>query len=272
MRTAEILSLGNELLIGRTINKNSTEIAGLLTKNGFQVVRSTTIRDEINAGVAALAEIYERRPDVLCITGGLGPTHDDIQLDVLSKSIAKDLKFNEDAYKLMLDRYGGDKDKIDKTREKMAILPEGSSPLRNREGSAPGVYTQYKNIHIFSMPGVPREMHSILEYEIIPLLRRIFSIDTSLVEYGFDVRGVPEADIAEMTTQLQEELRPVNFKSHPKKDDTGYWLSLQTYLITDDDEIVHDAAIKWKEELTSRYPNITTSEIHHVFGKDFVPE
>jgi molybdopterin-biosynthesis enzyme MoeA-like protein len=272
VKTAEILCLGNELLIGRTVNKNSTDIALALTKNGVYVNRSTTVRDDIKAGVSILTEIYQRQPDVLCITGGLGPTHDDIQLDIVAQSLGKELVLNQEALDQMLERYGGDESRINATRRKMAMLPQGSIPLKNREGSAPGVYTKYDNIHIFSMPGVPREMLSILEWEIIPLLRNIFSLDASMVEYGFDVRGVPEADIADITERLQDELSPVNFKSHPKKDETGYWLSLQTYLITNDDHIVRDAAKKWKEDLVVKYPHIKTSEIKPVFSKDFIPE
>ena len=100
MLEVEIVCLGNELLIGKTVNTNSNEISKFFTINGFDVIRVTTIKDQKNVGVNLLREIYDRKPNIICITGGLGPTYDDIQLEITS-SIDKKLIMNDNALKMI---------------------------------------------------------------------------------------------------------------------------------------------------------------------------
>ena len=126
--TAEILCLGNELLMGRTINKNATEIALELTKIGFYVVRETTVRDDLNQAAVTLNEIIQRRPNVILITGGLGPTHDDIQLEVISKTLIVDLVLNNEAVNMMAQKYNIARNNLSKHMQKMATLPKDSTP------------------------------------------------------------------------------------------------------------------------------------------------
>ncbi|MFV2014294.1 MAG: molybdopterin-binding protein, partial [Candidatus Heimdallarchaeota archaeon] len=137
--TAEILWLGNELLIGRTINKNATKIALELTKIGFYVVRETTVRDDLNQAAITLNEIIQRSPNVILITGGLGPTHDDIQLEVISKTLIVDLVLNNEAVNMMTQKYNIARNSLSKHMQKMATLPMDSTPLNNSQGVAPGV-------------------------------------------------------------------------------------------------------------------------------------
>ena len=93
--TAEIVCLGNELLIGVTSNTNATFLGSHLTKVGFEVRRITCIRDDIALAAEFLQEVFERKPDLILISGGLGPTYDDIQLEVLSNATGLKLEENE---------------------------------------------------------------------------------------------------------------------------------------------------------------------------------
>ena len=90
--TAEIVCLGNELLIGITVNTNATFIGEQLTKFGYEVRRVTSIRDDIDLAVEFFLELFERKPKIVIISGGLGPTYDDIQLEVVSKWVKSFLK------------------------------------------------------------------------------------------------------------------------------------------------------------------------------------
>ena len=94
---AEIVCLGNELLMGITVNTNATYIGEQLTKLGYEVRRITCIRDDIWLAVDFFKEIFERKNDIIIVTGGLGPTHDDIQLEVLSKATNLELDENTEA-------------------------------------------------------------------------------------------------------------------------------------------------------------------------------
>lgn len=269
--TAEILCLGNELLIGRTINKNSTEMALGLTKIGFKVQRETTVRDDLDQGVLVLNEIVHRQPDVILITGGLGPTHDDIQLEIVSKALSIDLELNDNAVEMMRIRYNVSDKELSQYMYKMATLPKRSIPLTNSQGAAPGVETKVGGIFIYSLPGVPREMNAILNEEIIPRISNHFETKDKMIEFGFDLRGIGESRITKLTDRVREKYPEVGFKSHPKNDDTGYWLSLHTYKIGENDEIVREACQAWYDELNANY-DVELTQIESIFVEGYEPE
>ncbi|MHA2358606.1 MAG: molybdopterin-binding protein, partial [Candidatus Heimdallarchaeaceae archaeon] len=102
---AELVCLGNELLIGVTINTNSSYIGEELTRLGFEVRRITCIRDDVDLAVEFFHELFERKPNLVIITGGLGPTYDDIQLEVISRSTNLALIENETAIEQIKEFY-----------------------------------------------------------------------------------------------------------------------------------------------------------------------
>lgn len=268
--TAEILCLGNELLIGRTVNTNATDISLEFSRIGFKITRITTVRDELEAASKSLLEILERKPNVVICSGGLGPTHDDIQLDVIAHALNRKLEYSEQAIKMLEQRYNITREKISEVRLKMTKIPVGSSVLKNREGSAPGVLTEYNGILIFSLPGVPREMKSILLEEIIPVVKSRLKIDEKLNEFGFEARGIGEASIENITNLVASKFPKVNFKSHPRKDDNGYWLSLHCYNISNNEKMVFEACKEWKAELLRNF-DVKTTEIKKILKENYIP-
>ena len=165
--TAELIFLGNELLIGYTVNTNMTEIAKELSLLSIKVVRSTTIIDDITHGKKVIQESLSRLPDIIIIGGGLGPTYDDIQLQTLANALNRKLELNSEALNQVSNYYNQIGFKLTEARKKMAYLPSDSKPLKNNEGAAPGVFTQVKTqagqTVIFSVPGVPIEMRYLLK-------------------------------------------------------------------------------------------------------------
>jgi len=247
--SVEILCLGNELLIGRTVNTNATTIAKSLTKLGYKVNRIITIRDEEEVAISTIQEILDRNPSILCISGGLGPTHDDIQLQVLGKALQRPLQKNDIALDWIREKYK----ELNPSREKMALLPRGSKPLRNSVGSAPGVVTEVDQTLIFSMPGVPSEMEAILNQEIIPFLEERYPFEAVIQEFGIDIRGARESDITEITNEVRSKYPNIAFKSHPRKDEMGYYLSLHTYSIAESEVDAQSALLDWIEELDREF-------------------
>ena len=131
--TAEIVCLGNELLIGVTTNTNAVFLGEHLTKLGYEVRRVTCIRDDLKLAAEFFLEVFDRKPDLILISGGLGPTYDDIQLEVLSKATKLDLVENEVALGQIKKYYDKKKNAGLTKASTRAQSPSMSRLLRTRE-------------------------------------------------------------------------------------------------------------------------------------------
>lgn len=174
---AEILTVGDELLTGNTVDSNSAFIAQKLTERGYWVRRKTTVGDDVEEIKAAVREILGRKPEVLVISGGLGPTHDDVTMLAVAEALNRKFVLCEPClerikkfYRELYERGLIDDPELNEGRKKMAYLPEGAVPLENTEGAAPGAYIEHEGVKIFVLPGMPREMKAMLEREVLPRL------------------------------------------------------------------------------------------------------
>ena len=142
----EILVIGNEILIGKTLDTNSNWIAKRIVKYGHKLKRITAIEDNINIISETFRNILKREPDMIITTGGLGPTFDDMTLEGIAKGLNRELELNQHAYDSIKRAYEHAFERgilklegMTKEREKMSFLPQGSIPLPNIRGTAPGV-------------------------------------------------------------------------------------------------------------------------------------
>ena len=165
---------------------------------------------------AVIKEVFSRQPDIVVLTGGLGPTHDDIQIENLSKALDLELVHNDQAMSMITERYKKIGKNMPSMVSKMAMLPKGSIPLKNSAGTAPGVMLEYNQVLSISLPGVPREMMAILQEEAIPLLIERFG-GREMIELGFEVYNVGETQIVQFTELVMDEYPEFHYKSHPKK-------------------------------------------------------
>lgn len=167
----EILSIGDELLFGHTVDTNSAWLAGRLLSLGIPAAHFQTVGDELDDIVAAFT-LALSRADVVVATGGLGPTDDDLTIEALAKAVGQPLTHREEVLDQMAARLKRPKDQFTAANRKQALLPEGADVLRNDWGTAPGVRLELQDGHIvFLMPGVPREMKGIFGTWIEPGLR-----------------------------------------------------------------------------------------------------
>ena len=219
--TAEIISVGNELLIGHTLDTNSHWIAKQLTKLGWTLERVTQLRDSLDSIRSGVLGALQRRPSVLITVGGLGPTHDDMTLAGISRALNKPLRLNKEALQLVKDHYRRleSKPKLTKYRTKMATLPQGSVPLPNPVGTAPGVQMQESGTVIFSLPGVPSEMKAIVRGSIIPCLESFHAVRPREIEVR--ITGIIESALAPVLDQARKIYPGLYFKSHPRGRETG---------------------------------------------------
>lgn len=216
--TAEIITIGNEILSGRTVNTNASHIARRLTSIGFTVKRITTVMDELEEISAAFKEAISRKPLLIISTGGLGPTYDDKTAEGLAIALNKKLRYDEIALEQIKKRYDRLGLELTEERKKMAYLPEDSIPIQNNQGVAPGIYILYNHIEILALPGVPREMEDILETFIKNYLKT--KPDLKYLEKSLIVDKVMESTIAPYIKQLVKKY-DLYIKTHPK----GYELS-----------------------------------------------
>jgi len=215
MYDAEIISIGNELLIGKTVNTNATWIARKLTLLGFNVKRIVTVGDIIEDIVSALRESISRGAKVIIITGGLGPTFDDKTSEALAVALRKPWVINYEALQMVKEKYYKMGLELTPHRVKMAKMPEGSIPLPNPIGTAPGILIREKECLIISLPGVPKEMKAIFEEHVEPVLKNI-GPHLCFSEKTITVKGIPESSLAPVLDLVMKNVSKVYIKSHPR--------------------------------------------------------
>lgn len=212
--TAWILSIGNELLIGRVVNTNAAWLAAKLTYLGYSVRRIVAVPDVEEDIVQVFREAIEKS-DVVVSTGGLGPTPDDITNLAFCKALGVEPVVNEEALNMVKKKYEERGYPLTPERVKMAMMPPGATPLYNREGTAPGVLYVAGDKVVVLLPGVPREMEAIFEDHVEPLLKKrgppVYFAERIVVS-----RGVPEADVAPIIREVMKLSPKVYIKSHPK--------------------------------------------------------
>jgi molybdenum cofactor synthesis domain-containing protein len=218
----ELLCIGNELLIGKTLNTNAWWLAKRITALGLEVKRITVVGDNIEEIVKALKEALRRKPKILITTGGLGPTFDDKTLEGIARALNQKLEINQDAYKMIEEKYrsyvrDGKIDKFELTpyRIKMAKLPEKGKPLPNPIGTAPGILLKHGNTYIVALPGVPPEMEAIFNESVAPLVREKAK-GVTFYEMSIHVNGIVESEIAPLIDKAMHDNPYVYIKSHPK--------------------------------------------------------
>ncbi|MCW4019047.1 MAG: nicotinamide mononucleotide deamidase-related protein [Candidatus Bathyarchaeota archaeon] len=218
----EIVCIGNELLIGKVVNTNASWMGKRATSLGVAVKRITVVADNIEEMATAFHEVLARKPRFVVTTGGLGPTFDDKTLEGIAKALNRNLAVNQEALDMVKAKYA----KYAKTRNipegeltpaqvKMATLPEGTMPLVNPVGTAPGVRVDVDGAVLFVLPGVPREMEAIFEASLMPLLRSATG-DVGFFELSLYVDNLMESVLAPLIDNVMHENPLVYIKSHPK--------------------------------------------------------
>ncbi len=166
---AEIMTIGDEILIGQIVDTNSAWMGQKLNEAGIDVVQITSVSDQESAIFEALVQA-EKRAEVVLITGGLGPTKDDITKKVLCDYFGTKLVRNEQILQKLDAWFKNRGREMTSLNECQADLPEGCEVLPNRMGTASGMWFERNETIFISMPGVPYEMKCIMEEEALPRL------------------------------------------------------------------------------------------------------
>lgn len=167
----EILSIGNEVLCGDIVNTNAAWLSEQLWKNGFELMRHTTIADD-EAQISSALREARGRSDALIATGGLGPTVDDFTVEIAAKTFGLALEPNPEVIAQLDHYYTSRGCSMTPNQRKQALIPQGGEALINPVGSAPGVRVEQGGVEYFFLPGVPKEMKEIFQNSILPWLLR----------------------------------------------------------------------------------------------------
>ena len=164
---AEIISIGDELLIGQVINSNQAFIAEKLNSIGISVGKMTTVGDDESSILQSFAEALASY-DLVLVTGGLGPTHDDITRTALCKFFQTDLVVNEEALRRVREYFEKRGISPRKINEDQALVPRSCIAIQNDHGTAPGILFERNGHVLIAMPGVPFEMKAMVENYVLP--------------------------------------------------------------------------------------------------------
>jgi len=192
----EIITIGDEVLSGAIVNTNAAWLGERLWSRGYELHWHTTVGDEPEKITEALLKAAERSLAVI-VTGGLGPTIDDITLETAAKAFGQKLVLNEVALQAVKNRFKKIGREMTPNNEKQALLPEGCKMIPNKVGTAPGAHVIHRDVHYFFMPGVPREMHQQFEDYVLP---ELMCLEEEKRAYAFRLLrcfGAPEATMAQ---------------------------------------------------------------------------
>ncbi|VAW09178.1 ADP-ribose pyrophosphatase of COG1058 family / Nicotinamide-nucleotide amidase, partial [hydrothermal vent metagenome] len=201
----ETLAVGTELLLGQIVNTNAADIAVRLADSGVTHVRQTVVGDNPARMEDAIREAVGRS-DALVITGGIGPTQDDITREAVAVVAGVPLFFDEVYARDMRALWERRGREFPESNLRQAYRPEGAVAIANPKGSAPGFRIEVDGCWIFALPGVPAEMRGMLDDSVMPFVRSLAGDDASVVvSRVLKSWGMSEAAVGELLSDLFEE-------------------------------------------------------------------
>ncbi len=223
----EIVTIGDELLLGFTIDTNAAHLARALADAGVQVVRRATVGDEADEIASAVGEALERTGAVIT-TGGLGPTADDRTKPSIARIFGREMRLDQEILDRLRERWKARwAGELPASNREQAMIPEGARILVNRHGSAPGIWLEdERGRWVAMLPGVPREMRGMTGDELLPLLRERAGAATSVVRSRtLRTTGIGESALADQLGDIAREVDGMPVASLPGYEGTDLRLT-----------------------------------------------
>ena len=254
---AYLISIGDELLIGQTINTNVSFIGNLLSDNNIEVLKTTVIGDEHNLIIDEL-NLAVLKADLIFVTGGLGPTHDDVTRSAFVDYFKTELVFNElvlEDIKNMMLRRG--RQLIDSHKDQ-AMVPKISEPIRNENGTAPGIWIEQNSKIFIVMPGVPYEMKAMMTNYVIPkLVDKIGKPKEFIKKLTLQTTGIPESMLSERLGKIDEILNGAKLAFLPNQ----FGVKLRVTAKSEIEETAKNLLLEVEQKIRSKVGR-------YIFGRD----
>ncbi|HPO52302.1 MAG TPA: CinA family nicotinamide mononucleotide deamidase-related protein [bacterium] len=207
IKHVNLVCVGSELFY-HVSNTNIHTATRILEMHDFCLNYNVIVPDDLEKIIKSVKFCMDNG-DAIIISGGLGPTFDDITREAVSELTGKNLSFSESAWEDIKERFRTRGiENIPEKNRKQAMMLEGATKLTNTIGTAPGMMVEYKDRVIFLLPGVPKEFEEMLQFQVIPelLRRKNDRVSKSFVRMGFGIVGEPEAVVEEKTDKLRKEI------------------------------------------------------------------
>jgi molybdenum cofactor synthesis domain-containing protein len=207
--TSAVLIIGNEILSGRTVDKNTSFIAKWLGDLGIGVEEVRVIPDKEHIIIDSI-NLLRKKYQYVFTTGGIGPTHDDITSESVAKAFGKKYEYNQEAYSILEKYYA--KSDFNEGRKKMAKMPKGANLIYNEHGSAPAFYIE----NVFVLPGIPSYVELML-----PQLKEVIVSGKKIISVTCDAK-VRESSIALDLSAIQNKYPEIDIGSYPYSKKNGF--------------------------------------------------
>jgi nicotinamide-nucleotide amidase len=257
----ELINIGDELLIGQTINTNASWIGQFFSENGIRIYKCTTIQDEKNEIINQL-NLSLSNADVVILTGGLGPTKDDITKETLCEYFGGTLEMHQPTLEKVTDYFKSRGREMLQVNINQALLPNVCTVLTNNNGTAPGMWFEQNDKIVISLPGVPYEMKPLIQEEVLPRLKNRF-LTTDIFQVSIVTTGIGESFLAEKIKDWENKLRNNNLSLAYLPSPGIVRLRVTSYQGKKDEALVNSYITELKEIIGSYYygdENITLSE------------
>lgn len=233
---AYLISIGDELLIGQTVNTNVAYIGDKLNENRIKVSKNVSIGDD-KEEILQEFDIAFKNSDIIIVTGGLGPTHDDITKACISEFFGLKLVEDENALFQVREFFRQRGRKITELNEKQVLVPENSTVIPNENGTAPGMWIDKDNKIFISLPGVPYEMKPMLDNFILPELNKKYGKrEQHQVTVNLSTTGIPESVLYDKLERSMELPENVSLAYLPNQ----YGVKMRITAIDNTEEAAHD--------------------------------
>ena len=207
MTSAEIITIGTEILLGEIVDTNTRYIARTLRSLGVDLYRTVTIGDNTDRIAEAIQRSMERA-NIVITTGGLGPTVDDPTREAVAQAVGVQTEFREDLWQQVVETIGRYGRTPSENQKRQAYVPQGALGLRNPVGTAPCFIVETETNAVISLPGVPAEMEHVLHESVIPYLQKRFGLNEVIKVRVLHCAGLGEGMIDEKIADLEELSNP----------------------------------------------------------------
>jgi len=242
MPSAEIITIGTEILLGEILDTNAQYIARALRDLGIDLYRKTTVGDNQKRIAQVLQQAMERC-DIIITTGGLGPTVDDPTREAVALAVGLEVEFRPELWEQIQARFRRFGRNPTENNKRQAYIPKGSRAIENPVGTAPAFVVEAGGAAIIALPGVPREMEHLMENFVLPYLREQFDLDSIIKSRILHTSGVGESQIDDLIGDLETLENPtVALAAHSGRVDVRITAKAGS-------EVEADEKIQWVEQV-----------------------
>src|SRR3990170_1865840 len=202
MPSAEIITIGTEILLGEILDTNARSLARTLRDQGIDLYRKTTVGDNV-ARIAQAIQQSMDRSEIIITTGGLGPTVDDPTRQAVALAVGVETEYRPDLWEQIQARFQRFGRTPSENNRRQAYIPQGASVIENPVGTAPAFIVETGGCTIIALPGVPREMEHLMAHAVIPYLHRRFNLQSVIKARILHTAGVGESQIDDLIGDLE---------------------------------------------------------------------